>query len=219
MVMAEVEFRVDAVIFDLDGVLVDSRSVVDRTWVEWAARHGLEVEMVLRTIPGKRTRDAVALLLPESDADLESARIVAREAGLADQVTAIPGAAALLAALPKDRWGIATSGTETIARGRLRHAGLPSPEVFVTADMVTHGKPHPEVYRRAASALGVEASRCVVFEDAPSGVAAALAAGCLVVGVLTWAERGLLGTEHAVKDLAGVRASVEGQQLVLRFWD
>ncbi len=217
--MAEVEFRVDAVIFDLDGVLVDSRSVVDRTWVEWAARHGLEVEMVLRTIPGKRTRDAVALLLPESDADLESARIVAREAGLADQVTAIPGAAALLAALPKDRWGIATSGTETIARGRLRHAGLPSPEVFVTADMVTHGKPHPEVYRRAASALGVEASRCVVFEDAPSGVAAALAAGCLVVGVLTWAERGLLGTEHAVKDLAGVRASVEGQQLVLRFWD
>lgn len=197
-----------AVIFDLDGVLVDSRAVVDQTWSEWALRRGLDAELVHRSIPGTRTRDAVLLLAPESDIDAEAAAIVEREKELVEHVVPVRGARSLLEQLPLGRWGIATSGTGPVARGRLAQAGMPVPDVFITAEMVAAGKPDPEVYRRAASALGVDPAACVVFEDAPSGIAAATAAGSTVVGVLTWAPPGLLKTPYAVQDLSNVCATV-----------
>jgi sugar-phosphatase len=169
--------------------------------------------LIRQTIPGKRTRDAVALLAPESDFDAESAHIIAREASLVDFVVPIPGAAALLTQLPAGRWGVATSGTYSIARSRLVQAGLPVPGVLISAEMVRRGKPDPEVYARAAAALGVDAGACLVFEDAPSGVAAATAAGATVVGVLTWAERGLLRAPHSVKDLRAVHVTASGRRL------
>lgn len=212
-----VDLDVAAVVFDLDGVLVDSRRAVDVAWGRWAEAHGLDSAAVLRAIPGTRTRDSVALLAPELDPDAEAAGLAASEAALADQVTAVPGAAALIARLPAGRWGIATSGTSQIARPRLMHAGLPAPHVFVTAEMVVHGKPDPEVYLRAASALGVEPAACVVFEDAPSGIAAAAAAGCTVVGVLTWAQRELLDAPYAVRDLTGIAVTSSHGRIGLRF--
>jgi sugar-phosphatase len=160
---------VSAIIFDLDGVLADSSAVVDHAWIEWGDRHGIDAELIRRTIPGKRTRDAVAVLAPASDLDAESARIIAREASLVDFVVPVPGAHALLAQLPAGRWGVATSGTDAIARSRLMQAGLPVPSVLMSAEMVARGKPDPEVYVRAAAALGVDPAACLVFEDAPSG--------------------------------------------------
>jgi sugar-phosphatase len=105
--------EVSAIIFDLDGVLADSSAVVDHAWIEWGDRHGIDAGLIRRTIPGKRNRDAVTLLAPTSDIDGEAARI--------------PGASTLLAQLPAGRWGVATSGTDAIARSRLAHAGLPLP--------------------------------------------------------------------------------------------
>jgi sugar-phosphatase len=205
--------EVSAIIFDLDGVLADSSAIVDQAWVEWGDRHGVDANLILQTIPGKRTRDAIALLAPESDIDAEAARIVAREQSLVGMVTPIPGAQELLAQLPPGRWGVATSGTDAIARGRLAHTGLPIPEVLISAEMVTRGKPDPEVYARAAAALGFDAAACLVFEDAPSGVAAATAAGAIVVGVLTWAEPGLLRVPYTIPDLHAVRATMSGKQI------
>ena len=211
--MLATSFQVSAVIFDLDGVLVDSRAAVDAAWLEWGSHHGLDPELVLRSFPGMRTRDAIVVLAPETDADVESARIIERELALVDRVRPIPGARALIERLPAGRWGIATSGTAAIARSRLTFAGLPIPDVFITAEMVRRGKPDPEVYQQAAARLGVAAAECVVFEDAPSGVAAAATAGGLVVGVLTWAAPGVLATPYAVQDLRAVRATPRARSI------
>jgi sugar-phosphatase len=199
-----VSFLVSAVIFDLDGVLVDSGDVVDRAWLEWGTRHGLDADVILRSIPGKRTRDAVALLAPAVDAEREAATIIARESALVDLVRPVPGAREAVARLAGARWAIATSGTAAIARGRLRVAGFPAPDVFITAEMVARGKPDPEAYLVAAAGLDVEPATCVVFEDAVSGVAAATAAGCTVVGVLTSATAEMLGAHHTVTDFRSV---------------
>jgi sugar-phosphatase len=206
-------FEVSAIIFDLDGVLADSSAVVDAAWIEWGDRHGIDAELILQTIPGKRTRDAVALLAPGSDVAAEAAAIVAREQSLVGLVVPIPGAQELVARMPPGRWAVATSGTDAIARGRLAQAGLPVPEVLISAEKVTRGKPDPEVYERAAAGLGFDPAACLVFEDAPSGVAAATAAGAIVVGVLTWAERGLLKVAYTVSDLRAVRATALGNLL------
>ncbi len=199
-----VSFLVSAVIFDLDGVLVDSGEIVDRAWQEWAALHGLDASAVLRSIPGRRTRDAVAILAPAADVEREAAAIIARESALVDLVRPVPGARAAVARVAGSRWAIATSGTAAVARDRLRVAGFPFPDVFVTAEMVARGKPDPQAYLLAAAGLNVEPARCVVFEDAVSGVAAARAAGCTVVGVLTAATAQILGADYAVPDFRSV---------------
>jgi len=196
--------------------LVDSSAVVDQAWIEWGDRLGIDARLIMQTIPGKRTRDAIALLAPQSDIDAEAARIVAREQSLVGLVVPVRGARELLARLPPGCWGVATSGTDAIARGRLAHAGLPIPEVLIGAEMVTRGKPDPEVYVRAAAGIGFDPAACLVFEDAPSGVAAATAAGALVVGVLTWAEPGRLKVPYTVSDLRAVRAAAQAQRKLLR---
>jgi sugar-phosphatase len=122
-----------------------------------------------------------------------------------DLVVPIPGAKAPLARLPAGRWGVATSGTDSVARSRLAHAGLPVPDVLISAEMVRHGKPDP--------------AACVVFEDAPSGVAAATAAGAIVVGVLSWAEPGSLDVRYTVKDLRAVEVRANGERLRVELHD
>jgi sugar-phosphatase len=206
---------VQAIIFDLDGVLVDSRVAVETAWRAWSFEFAIPFEIVSATIPGRRTRDAITALAPHLDADVQSARIVAAEQHLVHTVVPIAGAAALLAALPQRRWGIATSGTASIARPRLAYAGLRAPDIFVTAEMVGRGKPDPEVYVKAAAALGLDPAQCAVFEDAPDGVAAAMSAGCYTIGVLTWASPQQLGAPVAVRDLRDVAVVVESTQLLL----
>lgn len=178
-------FTCRAVLFDLDGVLVDSSAVVDRCWSAWADHHSLSVARVLRTARGRRTVETVQALAPHLDAKAEAARLAAQEAADTDGLRVVPGAAALLQTLPAHRWAVVTSGRRAVATARLRHARLPQPDVFITAEDVTNGKPDPEPYLKAARALGYAPSACLVLEDAPAGLQAARSAGMAALGVTT----------------------------------
>jgi sugar-phosphatase len=172
-----------AVLFDLDGVLVDSLGVAERILREWAASHGVDGDRAVELSHGRRDVDLVALLAPHLDAQAEAAWIVGREERAVAGITAMPGAFDLLGALPPQQWAVVTSGARAVARGRLAAAGLPEPVRLVAAEDVDRGKPDPQPYLRGADLLGVASERCVVVEDAMSGVRAAGAAGMACVGV------------------------------------
>jgi mannitol-1-/sugar-/sorbitol-6-phosphatase len=174
-----------AVLFDLDGVLVDSRECVERTWRRWADHHGLDPVTVLRTAHGRRAVETIGLLAPHLAVESEAADLAAWEAQDAAGVYAVAGARALLDGLPADSWAIVTSGARAVAEFRLRLATLRMPRVMVCGDDVARGKPDPEGYLAAAARLGVTPPDCVVIEDAPPGVAAARAAGMRVVALTT----------------------------------
>ncbi|MFI1284715.1 HAD-IA family hydrolase [Streptomyces sp. NPDC020858] len=177
------EIPCDAVLFDLDGVLVRSMGLIERILREWAAGHGLDTDAVVALSHGRRDIDLVRLVVPHLDAEAETARITEREERDFAGLEPVPGAPELVAALPADRWAIVTSGTRAVALGRLDAAGVPRPVHLVAAEDITRGKPDPEGYLRGAALLGVDPARCVVVEDAPSGAAAAAAAGMRCVGV------------------------------------
>ena len=173
----------DAVLFDLDGVLIDSTGCVTRHWTEWAGRHGLDIAAVMRIAHGLRPVDIMRLVAPHLDIEQEVERFTAAEVADTEGIVVIDGAAELLAALPEDAWAVVTSGSAQLATSRLRHAGLPVPATLVTADDVQRGKPAPDPYLLGAARLGVPVDRCVAVEDAPAGIQAARAAGMRVIGV------------------------------------
>jgi mannitol-1-/sugar-/sorbitol-6-phosphatase len=185
MTMRMTELECDAVLFDLDGVLVDSATCVERHWRRWATQHNLDCELIMRFAHGRPTVESIRLVAPHLPAEAEAAQLDAAEAVDTDGVVAIHGAAQLVRSLPPDAWAIATSGTRNTALTRLRHTGVPLPSVLITADDVVHGKPHPEAYLLAAAKLGVAPGKCVVVEDAPAGITAAHAAGTRVVALAT----------------------------------
>lgn len=193
-------FGCDAVLFDLDGVLVDSTPSVERVWRGWADLHGLDVTGILAVAHGRRTAETISLVAPHLDAEAEAKRLEAKEIEEAANVLTIEGAAALLETLPPERWAVVTSGTRALAHARLRACGLPIPEAFVGAEDVRRGKPEPECYLRGAKLLGVGPDRCVVVEDAPSGIAAGRAAGAAVIAVTT---------THPASELSGANAVTE----------
>ncbi len=147
------ELSCAALLFDLDGVLVDSAEVVERTWRRWAARHGLDPAEVVRVAHGRRTIETVRLLAPQLAADDEVAALAASESTETDGVYEVPGARELLSSLPSGSWAVVTSGIRPVAELRIRHTRLPTPPVLVPADEVRHGKPHPEGYLQAAERL------------------------------------------------------------------
>jgi sugar-phosphatase len=172
-------------LFDLDGVLVDSRECIERVWRAWAAARGRDHRDFLRVAHGRRTSETVRLVAPELDAGAESAVLDAMEAVEASGLVAFPGAHELLAAIPSGRWAVVTSGSLPVATLRLGTAGIVPPAVFITAGDVRKGKPDPEGYLAAAGRLGLCPSDCIVVEDSPTGVAAGKAAGMRVVAVAT----------------------------------
>lgn len=174
-----------AILFDLDGVLIDSTPCVARVWREWALEHGLNPEHVIHTAHGRRSIETIQLLAPHLDAEAENNIVEQREIEDTEGLTVFPGAADLLASLPPDRWTIVTSGTRPLAMKRLRVAGLPIPARMVTANDVVNGKPHPEPYLKGAEMLGMAPADCVVVEDSPSGLKAAAQAGMRTFGVAT----------------------------------
>ena len=210
----------DAVLFDLDGVLIDSTSCITRHWSAWASQHGLDLAKVMQAAHGVRTIETMRLVAPHLDVEAEAARFTAREVADTDGVVVIDGAARLLSGLPQDAWGIVTSGSDRLARARLARAALPVPGTLVTADDVHEGKPAPEPYLVGAERLGIPVARCVVVEDAPAGIEAACAAGMRVIGVAsTHAPEELLGTEAVAGQLSDLSISAgegDGTRLTIR---
>jgi HAD superfamily hydrolase (TIGR01509 family) len=178
-------FEPHAVLSDLDGVLVDSGPTIEDTWRSFAARQGLEAEHVIAKSHGRRTADLIRLVAPHLDAETEAAHIQREEIERSPGLRPLPGARELIESVPANRFAIVTSGTRQLALARLRAAGLPVPEVLVTAEEVDHGKPDPAGYLRAAELLGVDPAHSLVLEDAPAGVEAGLAAGMTVIAVTT----------------------------------
>jgi sugar-phosphatase len=194
-------FSCAAILFDLDGVLVDSTGAVDREWRDWGRRKGVDGDAIMAIAHGVRTIEVIRRVAPHLDAEIEASAIESHEAGDQSGVVVMPGALELVKSIPDGHWGVVTSGSRLLAANRLLYCGLPVPEVLVTSDDVTHGKPHPEPYLKGAEGLGFAAAECVVIEDAPAGIAAARAAGMRVIGLAsTYKAEKLSEADVVVKD-------------------
>jgi sugar-phosphatase len=206
-------FECDAVLFDIDGTLVDSTAAVERTWHTWADSHGFDPNVILETSHGRRSIDVVSELIAGEHVQAAVDELIAIGETDLDGVIALPGAGKALAAVRGQRWAAVTSGEARIMLPRLEAAGLTPPEVMITADDVTRGKPDPEGYTMAAHRLGVDPQRCLVVEDAPAGIAAGLASGAQVLAVTTTHETDELTRAHAVvPDLSACDFSSAGGQ-------
>lgn len=203
-------FSVTALLFDCDGVLVDSLDAAAVAWNEWGTRWKPGFDFHRDVEHGRRLADFVTELVGPENAPEAIAELAALEREHAVDVREIPGAATLLAGLPTGRWAVVTSGTRDIATARLAAAGIPSPAVLVTADDVTIGKPAPDPYLLAAARLDQPPSACAVFEDAAAGITAAQRAGVrTVIGV--GADLTMPGVSAAVTDLRDI--SFDGTRL------
>lgn len=179
------EFQCSAILFDLDGVLVDSTQAIVSVWTAWANQRSLDPARVLEVIHGRRTLEALQLLAPDPSNEAEVVELEKAVSYDPAGIMAVPGAARLLESISPERWCVVTSGMGDYARVRLQAAGLPLPRALVAADDVAEGKPHPEPYLKGAQLLGVSPEECLVFEDALNGIRAAHAAGMKVIGVAT----------------------------------
>ena len=211
-----VELVCGAIVFDLDGVLIDSSIVVERHWRRWAEKRGVDYGRVAVVMHGRRSAEVMALVTPHLDAEDESRDFEAHEAADTEGLHVFDGAAALLPSLPPRKWGIATSGTALTAATRLRFGRLPVPAVLVTAEDVRRGKPDPDAYLLAATRLGVGTSSCVVVEDSPAGVAAAHAAGMRAIAVLTThGSAALVAAELIVPGIESLHIDAQSARLVI----
>ena len=202
--MTSVAFDCDAVLFDMDGTIVDSKHIVEGMWIAWASEHGLPIADALAVAHGRRTLETMTLLAPHLATPAEAARLDALESEQEGGETAIPGAFDLLSALPPDRWAVVTSAGRALALRRIESVRLPAPRVVVGADDVVAGKPSPEGYLQAAERLGVDARRCVVIEDTPAGAEAGRSAGATVIGLTTTCGA-LPQCDIVIKDLRALR--------------
>ena len=212
-----------ALLFDLDGVLVDSTPAVARVWHIWARKHGFDPEQTIRRAHGRPSLATIQELLPSADHAAENAIVEKMEIEDIAGVVPLPGSAELLHALPAGRWTVVTSCTRTLALVRLRVAGLPVPEKIVTSTDIVNGKPDPEPYLKGAQLLGVAPRDCVVFEDAPAGVRSGKAAHSRVIAFQTTERDDLLraaGADWIVKDASSISltsaSSNDGLSLLLR---
>ena len=209
--------RVAALLFDMDGTLVDSSAAVHSLYRRWAARHGIELEALVRVSHGRRSAEVARHYAHLGfDVAAETAWMIEQERADANPIVEVAGAGALLRSLPPRRWAVVTSADRVLALQRLRAAGLPLPGVLVSADDVARGKPDPEGFLMAASRLGVAAADCLVLEDAPAGLAAGQAAGARVLALTTTLTADELAPLPSVPDYRRVAARVEGGRVVLR---
>ena len=199
-------FDCAAILFDLDGVLVDSTGSVARQWAMWAEEQNIDPQEVVAIAHGVRTIEIVRRLAPHIDAQAEVVRLEKREADDHEGVSVMAGAADLLESIPKERWCVVTSGTRYLATSRLRLGNLPIPKVLVSADDVSKGKPDPEPYLMGAKLLGMKPSECLVIEDAPAGITAAHAGGMKVIAITsTYPASGLSEADAVIQNLAQIQ--------------
>ena len=209
-----------AVLFDMDGVLVDSTPAVERVWTGWALEHGLVPDEVVRRAHGRPSLATIIELLPHGDHDAENLEVERREIQDVADVVALPGALQLLRSIPPQRWAIVTSASRPLAKVRLRAAGLPIPEHLVTSNDIQRGKPFPDPYLKGAEILGVAPAECVVAEDAASGVRSGKAAGARVLGLLTTSTHAEIldaGADWIASDLSALSLQPRFQNSGLAF--
>jgi mannitol-1-/sugar-/sorbitol-6-phosphatase len=180
-----IQIQCAALLFDLDGVLINSTPAVARVWHRWALAHGFEPQEVIARAHGRPSIATLRDYLADADHEAENRKIERAEIEDLEGVVALPGTLDLLASLPEDRWTIVTSGTRPLAEVRIKHAGLPLPKKMITANEIRHGKPDPEPYLKAAAMLGFEASACVVCEDVPAGIRSGKSADTKVIAFTT----------------------------------
>jgi len=208
-----------ALLFDLDGVLIDSTPAVTRVWAQWAVEHGFDAEKTVREAHGRPSIESIRELLPEADAEAENAIVEQREIEDLEGVIPLAGAVELLTSLPTDRWAIVTSCTRELARVRIQAAGLPVPPTIITSSDITNGKPHPEPYLKGAAALGFDAADCIAVEDVPAGIRSGLAAGARVIALRTTATEEELrsaGPTWVAESCASIRVAVGMNDGLLR---
>lgn len=185
-----------AILFDMDGTLVDSTQCIETIWGRWADRRGIDLNRILSVSHGRRTVDTLREVTPHLDIEREAMQLDAEEVEAREGIKATDGAALLLELLPHDRWAIVTSASRALAEVRLRCAGLPIPTVLIGADDVTEGKPNPAGYLTAAKRIGVAPDQCLVIEDTPAGILAGRAAGMQVLALsTTYPTEDLLGAD------------------------
>ena len=193
----------DAVLFDMDGTLVDSTPAVERSWSTWSVEYGMTVS-ALEAGHGQPASQLVRSLIAADQVEAAMLRIAELELADVHDITILPGAVELLSSMPTDRVAIVTSATRALATARIAAAGLTPPAVVVTFDDVSRGKPDPEPFLTGAARLGIDPSRCLVVEDAPAGIAAGRAAGCATLAVTTTSTRDELHADLVVDSLTQV---------------
>jgi sugar-phosphatase len=212
--------RCRGVLFDLDGVLVDSTPAVARVWAGWAREHGFDPDEVIKKARGRPSITTIRELLPHADHAAEDREMERREIADVDGVVPLPGAMELLKALPLGCWAVVTSCTRPLAGVRIAAARLPNPKHLVTSTDVQYGKPDPEPYLKGAQLVGLPARECIVIEDAPAGIRSGKAAGTRVLALRTTTGDGELQQASAdwiVDDCAGLFLdfSAAGEEFLL----
>lgn len=199
-----------AFLFDMDGTLVNSMAVVDRVWRAWAARHGVETDPLMAALHGVRAIETIRRFAPAGvDAEAETEALTQAEIDDIEGLAEVGGAAAFLARIPAGRWALVTSAPRALALRRLEAAGIPRPEVVITAEDVAHGKPAPDCFLLGAERLGVEIADCLVWEDSLAGLAAADAAGAAAV-VITETHHEVMDTPHPPRvDYRGLDVEID----------
>jgi mannitol-1-/sugar-/sorbitol-6-phosphatase len=208
------EFICTAILFDLDGVLVDSSAIVTRHWKRWADRHDVSFEQLTEVMHGRTSAETIRIMAPHLDAEQEGRIREAQEGIDTDGLEVYRAAHELLESLPPDAWAVVTSGSQLTAGTRLRYGGFPTPPILVTAEDVQRGKPDPEAFLLAAKRMGAQPEQCVVIEDAPVGIEAARAAGMRVIAVATThSPQALAQADTVAHEIANVTVEREGSQL------
>lgn len=216
MLLHNSQFNCLGILFDMDGTLLDSYAPTVRAYTRWANKYGLDPTFVLREAQGRRTADSLRDLAPNGvDVKGDIRDLMTQEREDTVGIIEIPGACAFLQSLPSNRWGIVTSAERTIALTRIQAAGLPLPKVLITAEDVRYGKPSPEGYLLAASKLEIDASRCVVFEDAQAGLVAGTHAGARVIAISSQLMTGRIDNYNYINDFLAVKASMGGEELII----
>jgi mannitol-1-/sugar-/sorbitol-6-phosphatase len=210
-------FSTKAILFDMDGVLIDSAPAVERVWRTWAAVHGFDPIKVIAQAHGHRSVETIRAVAPNMDAEKENLVVEQMEIDDKEGVIALPGAADLLRRLPAERLAIVTSATRPLAEARLAYAGLPVPQHMITADDVVNGKPSPEPYLKGAELLSFPARDCLVFEDTPAGIASARASGMQAIALqTTYPRMELLAADAIVRSLADVQVEMDEDTILLQ---
>ena len=216
------EIHCAALLFDMDGVLINSTPAVARVWRRWAIEHGFDPEEVVTSAHGRPSLTTVREYLPNADHEAENREVERREIEDLEGVVPLPGALDLLASLPADRWTIVTSCTRPLAEVRIRAAGLPLPKKLITSNDITNGKPHPDPYLKGASVLGFPAAECIVLEDVPAGVRSGKAAGARVIAFKTTVQESILreaGADWVLNNCADIHLLNRGNGLTLTLAD